>query len=343
MKRAYLISILGTFLVGLLFIGSFLFGATSQEIISPKPNIEDPFDKIQVKLESKENDVKLFTKNNLIEEAQAQGPFSEASSYIVVDANSGEIIAEKASMQQLSIASLTKIMTAVVALDLVGPEEVLTISETAPKVVPTNMGLIPGQKWSLEELLNGILLTSSNDAAQVIKEGIDAKFGPGTFIRAMNAKAQFLGLKNTSFDNPQGYDGQTNFSSSADLATLSLYIYKNYPILSEIAQKEYQFFPETLSHKQADLYNWNGVLGVYPGVLGLKIGNTEKAQKTTIVSSQREGEKVLVVLLGAPGILERDLWASELLDLGFEKQFNLEKVNISEAQLKEKYASWKYF
>jgi serine-type D-Ala-D-Ala carboxypeptidase (penicillin-binding protein 5/6) len=312
------------------------------ELIKPEILPPDPFEKIEARVETKRNDISLSRPNFLISEARAAGDYDKASSYIVVDADSGEVIAEKSSGNRLYIASITKIMTAITALDLAEPSEVLTVSETAPKVVPTNMGLVPGQKWTIEELLHGLLLASSNDAAQAIKEEIDQKYGGEFFIRAMNAKAKYIGLKNTSFDNPQGFDGANNYSTSEDLAILSLYIYKNYPLIAEIAEKEYQYYPATSTHKQADLNNWNGLLGVYPGAYGLKIGNTGKAQKTTVVSARREGKNILVVLLGAPGVLERDLWAGKLLDLGFEN-FNLPNAEVTEEQLRKKYSTWRYF
>src|SRR5690606_3687251 len=96
-------------------------------------------------------------------------------------------------------------------------------------------------------------------------------------------------------------------------------------------------------HKQFDLYNWNGLLGVYPGASGVKIGNTGDAQKTTIVTAERNGKKLLVVVLGAPGVLERDMWAAELLDLGFEKQYGMAPINVTEEQLRAKYKTWKYW
>lgn len=339
--EAFIAGVVGLFLGIVFFVGESTLGVDKSQIISPKFEIVDPFEKVQIKLEEKRNNVRISRNVSLIQEAQAAGDFNQAYAYIVVDASTGEIIAEKSASNQLSIASITKIMTAVVASDLVELNEPFIVSENAPKVVPTNMGLVPGQEWTLEELLHGLLLTSSNDAAEVIKEGIDQKFGHGTFIRAMNAKAKFLGLKKTSFDNPQGYDGPANFSTTEDVALISLYIYKNYPKLAEIAAMDFQHFPENSTHKQADLINWNGLIGVYPGAYGLKIGNTGQALMTTVVAAQRNGNDVVVVLLGAPGVLERDLWASQLLDLGFSRKFGLEPVNLTEEQLKQKYASWR--
>lgn len=102
------------------------------------------------------------------------------------------------------------------------------------------------------------------------------------------------------------------------------------------------FYPQDDNHKQADLYNWNGLLGVYPGVKGVKIGNTEDAGYATTVLAEREGKKILVVLLGAPGVLQRDLWPSMLLDIGFEK-LGLKPIGITEDQLRAKYSTWKYW
>lgn len=88
------------------------------------------------------------------------------------------------------------------------------------------------------------------------------------------------------------------------------------------------------------LYNWNGLVGVYPHIIGVKIGNTGKAGKTTIVLSERENKKLLVVALGAPGIIERDLWASQLLDAGYHDILGLPAIDITEYDLRQKYATW---
>lgn len=159
----------------------------------------------------------------------------------------------------------------------------------------------------------------------------------------MNEKATFLGLTNTHFTNPQGFDAKDNYSSAEDLAILSHYALTNYPLIAQIAQKEYVYIAKNSFHKQFDLYNWNGLLGVYPQIKGLKIGNTERAGKTIIAVSNREGKQIIVVLLGAPGILERDLWTSELFDAGYTKLTHLPKVNIKEENLQAKYNTWEYW
>lgn len=319
----------------------------AQVLVSPLAG-PDVFAEIKAKLEGKPNTFELKGKSSLVPSvlqahpAYAGAEYDQAEAYIAVDLNTGEVLAQKKSSEKIPMASITKVMTAIVALDLAFPEEKFSVSEDAAKVYPTTIGVVPGQQMSLDELLNALLLTSANDSAQVIKEGVNQKYKQDIFVRAMNEKAKILGLKNTHFENPQGYDGKGHFSSAEDLVILSNYALENYPEISEIVKKDYEYLPENSNHKQFDLYNWNGLLGVYPGIYGVKIGNTEDAGHTTSVVSERDGKKVLVVLLGVPGVLERDLWASQLLDLGFSK-LGLDPVGITEDQLQAKYATWKYW
>lgn len=314
-----------------------------EEVFAPQVHVPDIFEQIKVKLEEKKNDFELKKHGSLIEPIYAGAVYDQANGYIVIDYETGEILAERNAESRIPIASLTKIMTAVVALDLAAPEEVFAVTEKAARMIPTKIGVVAGQRMNLGELLNASLLTSANDAIEVIKQGIDLKYGkPGVFINSMNAKAESLGLKNTHFENPQGFDGEAQYSSAADLAVLTRYALEKYTVIKEIVKKDYEFLPANENHKQFDLYNWNGLLGVYPGVQGVKIGNTGKAGYTTVVVSEREGKKVLVVLLGAPGVLERDLWAGQLLDLGFEK-LGILPVGVAEGELRAKYSTWKYW
>ena len=320
-----------------------IMGVAPTFFASPIPNNIKVFDSIQPKLEQKMNDFKLSYSSQLIPAAYAAGDYDQAASYIVFDLDSGKVLAEKASDTELPIASITKVMTAVVALDLASPDELLTVSSTAAKVIPTKIGVVPGEQMTVEELLQAMLMTSANDSAAVIREGIDKKYGENVFIQAMNAKAKLLGMNHTSFANPQGFDDTHNYSTTADLAILSHYALNNYPLIKDIVRRDYALIPSNEYHKQFDLYNWNGLIGTYPNAYGVKIGNTDEAGVTTMVAAEREGTHIGVVMLGAPGILERDMWASQLLDLGFEQLAGLQPVHVTEKQLREKYASWKYW
>lgn len=304
---------------------------------------QDVLRSVMPKLEKGNRSYQLQSTRSLIPASKAAADYDQAHAYVVVQYDTGEIIADYNSTAPVAIASLTKVMTAVVALDLAYPSDKFTVSPDAARMQPTKIGVVFGQRLTLEELLHALLMTSANDAAQVIREGVDQKYGEEVFIRAMNAKAKFIGLSDTSFDNPQGFDGSANYSSAEDLAVLTHYALQEYPLIAEIVQKDYYYLSESVDHKQFDLYNWNGLLGVYPNVKGVKIGNTDDAGKTTIVISERGGEEVLVVLLGASSVLERDMWTAQLLDVGFSEAHSLPKLNISEERLKEKYKTWKYW
>lgn len=300
-------------------------------------------DQVIKRLKTQKNAFVLKTQNkNIVSNAYADSFSIPAFSYVVVDFDTGEILEEKNASKIVSIASLTKIMTAIVTLDLSYPTDIFKISEYASKIPPTKIGVVEGELMSVEELLKATLLTSANDAAQVIEEGIERKYKADIFEKAMNEKARFLGLTNSSFSNPQGFDSSKNYSTASDVAILSHYALTHYPLIAEIVKKEYEYLPSNKNHKQFDLYNWNGLINVYPNVYGVKIGNTDAAGRTTVVVSERDGKKVLVVLLGAPGILERDLWAGELLDRGFEK-LGLPKIELTPDMLVQKYSTWRYW
>lgn len=332
---------LGTLIATFVVMTLHLFGIQAPKIIAPFPQKADMFfEVISPKLEKIENSYQIQQETNFVPKAQAAGEFENAAAYAVIDFDSGEIIASKNLSQQLSIASLTKIMTSVVALDLAEPSERFTVTKYAAARIPTKISVSPGEQLTLDELLHAALMTSANDATEVIREGIDHKYGQAVFIRAMNEKALHLGMQQTSFANAQGFDDQKNFSTVEDLAIVSHYAMKNYPLLAEIAGKEYVQLPADSYHKRFDLFNWNGLIGVYPDTIGLKIGNTDDAGRTTVVLSERNGKKLLAIVLGAPGILERDIWAAQLLDFGYEQSMRLAAIDITEEQLREKYRSW---
>lgn len=270
-------------------------------------------------------------------------PYNNANAYIAVDLTSGKILEGKNIASPFAVASLTKVMTAVVTLDLTTPQDIFAVSPKAANIEPTKIGVVAGQKMLRDELLYAALLTSANDAAQVLAEGIDEKFGQGAFVQAMNIKAKSLGMMSTHFSNPQGFDSSGNYSSVSDLAILAQYALSQYPLFRQIVKTDYYFLPEDNNHKQFDLYNWNGLLGVYPNIMGLKIGNTSRAGYTTMVASERENKKVLVIVLGSPGVLERDLWAASLLDEAFWNLGQLAPIAVDEISLKEKYSKWKYW
>lgn len=305
----------------------------------------DAMDAVRPKLQQKNNNFKLKKETMVMQQAYAEvtpAAYDQATAYAVVDLDTGKILAEKNGDQALPIASITKIMTAIVALDLASPNEQFTVTDQAAAMPPTKLVLEKGEKMTLEELLNASLMTSANDATEEIRDGVNEKYHDDIFVKAMNDKAKFLGLKHSHFTTPQGFDYVNNASSPEDLAILTQYALKNYPVIAEIVKKDYQLLPASNNHKQLDLYNWNGLLDVYPDIQGMKIGNTTNAGYTTAVVSARGGKRIFVALLGAPGVLERDLWTAQLLDEAYTQTLGLPPVTVTQDQLEAKYATWRY-
>ncbi len=321
-----------------------LMGVRPPKLVIPVPQKEDIFfDEISPKLDRAQNTYALQKEKSFIPSADAATDYDSAAAYAVIDFDSGKVIASKDLDKRLPIASLTKVMSAVVALDLARLSDSFSVSAHAAKTIPTKIAVEPGEHYTLEELLEAGLLTSANDAMQVMREGIDQKYGHTIFVRAMNEKALLLGLKNSSFANPQGFDSVDNYSSVEDLAILTHYALVNYPAIATIAKKDASELPENDQHKRSVLYNWNGLIDVYPDTIGMKIGNTDAAGMTSIVISERAGKKIMAVVLGAPGILKRDLWAAQLLDVGYKETLGLANVDVTESELRSKYATWKYW
>lgn len=320
-----------------------LAGFETPTFINPVVETQTVEEQVTEKLMMKGHEFTINENYSLIPEARAAGEYDNAHSYVLIDLDTGDVITEKQADQEFSIASVTKIMTAVVALDLASSEETFLVTEHAAGIIPTKIGVVPGEKMTLEELLKASLLTSANDATEVIKEGIDIKFGEEVFIDAMNTKADFLGMEHTSFSNAQGFDNPNHYSTAYDMALLTQYALTQYPEIVKIVEDDYEFLEANNMHKQFDLYNWNGLLGVYPDTYGVKIGNTGDAGYTTIVASRRGGKNIAVVLFGAPGVRERDMWAAQLLDRGYVQTLGLVPVEITEEELQQKYDSWEYF
>jgi len=314
------------------------------KLVLPIPQEKaNTMDSIKPKLEKHPSTFSLKEDASFVPQTFAAEDYEQLSAYAVIDLDTGEIIKQKNGNEQLPIASLTKVMTAVVALDLASPDEMITVDAQAAGMIPTKIGIVPGEQMQLGELLHASLMTSANDATQQIKNGLDAKYHDQIFIKSMNEKANFLGLTNTHFANAEGLDSPDNYSSAEDLARLTQYALTNYPVIAEIVSLDYYQLPSNDYHKQFDLYNWNGLLDVYPDVHGVKIGNTAAAQTTTIVYSTRGGKKLVAVVLGAPNITKRDLWAAKLLDFGYKQTLGLPPVNVTEEQLAAKYSTWHYW
>lgn len=247
---------------------------------------------------------------------EEKAPEITAKSAFFVDTQTGEVLYEKDPHERLPIASLTKVMTVIVALENHKYSDVFSISQQASDMEPDKMFLIPGEKLTLEELLDGVFTVSANDAAEAIAE--DSVGSRAEFISLMNKEALQIGMNDTKFINPTGLqeDGKEQYSSAFDVALMARYAIKHWPHLVDISSQAHIFLPKNDTHQDYDLYSGINLLTTYPGVVGFKIGFTPEAGLTIITLARKDGHEVAGVLLGSQ---DRRDETRDLLDYSFKK------------------------
>lgn len=228
-------------------------------------------------------------------------PTIEARAFLLADYTTGAILLARNEHKKLPPASLTKIMTAILALENSPLSDSVTVSKRAAAADLPRLGLMPGQKIPMEDLLYGLLLLSANDAATAIAEHIAGT--QEAFVEMMNRKATELGMKDTHFTNPQGFDEKDHLSTAYDLWLLARYSLSN-PIFARIvATSEWKGLAST-----------NRFLTLYPGADGVKTGTTPLAGECLAASATRGNQKGFVILLNSP---DRYGEAATLLDYYF--------------------------
>ncbi len=249
---------------------------------------------------------KFFSSNNT--------PEISAKSALVYDLTDGKVLYEKNAREKLPMASLTKIMTAIVAMDHKRSDDMYNVYPES--LVGENvMGLTSGEILSLNELLHGLVLNSGNDAAEVIASNT---MNRTDFIKAMNDKAKSLGLKDTNFTNPSGLEGEGNqYTTSYDLLVITKYALNNYPEFAEVVSTPEYHMPATEEHKAYDLYNETNLLTSYPGVKGVKDGFTDEAGLCLVTYLDYKDHKIIGVILGSQN---RRAEMKELLDYSLSTQ-----------------------
>lgn len=213
---------------------------------------------------------------------------------VILDPVSGKVLFNKAAKKQHPMASLTKIMTAVVVMEHKKLTDTIVVSPKAANIGENAMGISEGETYTVEELLYGLVMMSGNDAAYALAEGTAGD--SDTFVSWMNMKAVELGLHATQFADPSGLD-DTNISSPEDLAKLTRYAYK-FPIFREVAKTlDKELVSE--SHNYLYLDNQTNLLRTYPGVFGVKTGYTEVAGLCLVTYAKNDGVELVGVVLGS--------------------------------------------
>jgi serine-type D-Ala-D-Ala carboxypeptidase (penicillin-binding protein 5/6) len=243
--------------------------------------------------------------------AAMDDPFpAVASSYILtID---GKPVWEHRPERRLFPASLTKIMTALLVLEREDPDRVVTVSRGAAAESRTRIGLHHGDRIRVGDLLAATLINSANDACRALADhvGGDRK----RFVMLMNARARELGLNETHFNDPCGHDKPHHYSSAHDLAILAETALKNQTFRDLVSRQRMQI--RTVDgRRHFELRNINHLLGRYPGALGVKTGYTGSAGRCLVALAERDGTRVLLVMLHA-----RNRWhnAAAMLDRAFE-------------------------
>lgn len=215
--------------------------------------------------------------------------------------------------RRLPPASLTKVMSALLILERYRPEALLTVSPAAAAETGTRLGLRAGEQFRGQDLLAGMLLNSANDACHVLVEAVGGD--EAGFVVQMNRRAAELGLTDTHFANGCGHDQPGHYSSVEDLARLAELVGRN-PVFAQLVATRELLITTADRRRSFPLKNANALLGRYPGVIGLKTGFTPQAGKCLIALAEREGVRVLLVMLNAP-----NRWwdATALLDQAFRQ------------------------
>lgn len=240
---------------------------------------------------------------------------------ILIDQDSGTVLYEKQADAQVPIASITKVMTMLLAMEAleqgrVQLTDIVPVSEHAYSMGGSQIWLEPGEQLTLDEMMRAICVSSANDAAVAVAEFLAGS--EQAFVEAMNQKAQELGMTSTTFRNACGLDEPGHLSTARDVARMSREILTKHPKIMEYTG----IWMDSLRQGQTQLINTNKLLKRYEGITGLKTGTTGGAGVCLTASATRNGLSLIAVVLGSPSSGERFTAATTLLDYGFANYEN---------------------
>jgi D-alanyl-D-alanine carboxypeptidase len=238
-------------------------------------------------------------------------PPLSAAAAIVVDAGTGRVVWSHNPHEKLRIASLTKIMTALLALKALAPHDIVTVAPSVPRVPLVREGLRAGERVQAWKLFYSLLLYSGNDDALAL--AIAAGGDKWTFVREMNDEAHRLGLRDTHYISPSGVVDRDNYSSAWDVASLARVALRNERFRTIVHTKEIQVKWSAPTYSKIYVNN-NLMLRTYAGADGIKTGYTHKAGDCLAVSATRDGHTLIAVLLNDPNMYAD---GARLLNLGF--------------------------
>jgi len=247
-------------------------------------------------------------------------PMITCTAAFLIDADTGEYLFSHNANARLPMASTTKIMTAVLALETLELDAKVKVSQNAVSTIGSKSRLVAGEVLTVEQLLHALMVVSGNDASIALAEAISGSVA--AFVEKMNAKAKSLGLTNTHFVNPCGLNNKKHFSSAKDLAFLTQYALRN-PVFARIVDTIYfslpplEPVPPAVKGELRDFDNQNELLKRLAWVTGVKTGSTPYAKSCLVASGTMEGVDLIAVILGAKDSETRWKEAQALLEYGF--------------------------
>ena len=241
-----------------------------------------------------------------------QGPRLAAKAWALIDARSGETIASHGAARHLLIASTTKLMTAWVALRELPLDKIVRAAPYDAEIEESVMGLRDGQRISVRDLLHGLIMLSGNDAAHAL--AVAAAGSEARFVRQMNRRAAALGLADTHYANPIGLHAPGNYSSAADLTTLTRRLLDD-PVFARIADARSAVLRSVRPRRRIE--NLNQLLYMAPWATGVKTGHTWAAGYVLVGSGERKGVELISAVIGAPTDEARFGGSLALLEYGF--------------------------
>jgi serine-type D-Ala-D-Ala carboxypeptidase (penicillin-binding protein 5/6) len=244
--------------------------------------------------------------------ARAAPPNPEARAFLVVNASTGEVLAARAPHARVPIASITKLMTVLVALEHTKLSNVVRVDRNAAAVGESTINLRAGERITVHDLVAAALIQSANDAAVALARYVGHGSTPA-FIALMNAKARQLGLHDTHFVRPDGLDEPGEVSSAADVVKLAEVAMHNPTIRRIVGGRT------AIISGDRHLTTWDDLLGTFPGLIGVKTGHTDNAGWCQVAAVRGDGLTIYTAILGSPTRSRRNADLSLLLDWGLSR------------------------
>jgi D-alanyl-D-alanine carboxypeptidase (penicillin-binding protein 5/6) len=238
-------------------------------------------------------------------------PPVDAEAYVVQNGGTGEVLAAQDPREHLPMASITKLMTCIVALEHASLDDVATISRRTASIGESTINLRPGERVTLRDLIRAALVQSANDAANAIA----AYVGRGSvsrFVELMNVRARELGLADTHFENPDGLDAPGHYSSARDVTKLAR-VAMHKPFIRQTVR----LVDATAAGRR--LHTWNDLLSTFPNLIGVKTGHTDGAGWSQVAAARGGGVTIYATVLGGETRAGRNEDLSELLAWGLSR------------------------